>query len=53
MREQRKRNWVDAPKRPWSTPRVEQIPLSEDVVRLLRRQHSGSPALDRWAKSAD
>ncbi len=53
MREQYKRKLLDAEKRQWSTPRVEEISLSEDIIRLLRRKHSGHSALDRLAKFAN
>lgn len=51
MREHTKRDWLNVKKRLWSKPQVEEIPLSDDVARLLQSRHPTSAALDRLIKS--
>jgi hypothetical protein len=44
MEEQPKRTWPVAAKRAWSTPKMREIPLTDDILAHFKQAESASPA---------
>jgi hypothetical protein len=46
MREHHKREWLNVQRRPWSAPKMEEIPITQELLEAFKARYPALPELE-------